>query len=484
MSLVIDRVCKSDSRPEKLETDGFVLFVGEPTPPKPKKKSVTPSPALYVPEGFDPDQHLERSRRNCGDRARYLLHMIHTQTIFNHRDRQDGVRLKAAYLRKFMTKKNYRHIIADLEAGGVIEIERKAIRGSQSYKFRLAGDFRTQSCRRYFPKDGYLVRALQKWRSDADREITCPTRKNLREQLWRVRVKFEDARTLLAGLPLNDEGHADTLSCLERLHEEDWYFVADRQGRVHHNVSCLKRELRQFLRVDGEPLVELDISNSQPLFCGLTYFIWLKNGCSFADLHSSDPLSGALRLNEEHLELLIATRSYLSSTKKQKEGKGKGIPLRCPPLGIVNNDAMRYLVLCEQGQLYEYLAEKAGEDLSDYATRNKFKQKVFSHVMFARKKHMDNSLAQVFKQEFPSIYELVMDAKHKDKSRLAGWMQQVESDLVIDRVVKRFIEERPNAFILTIHDSVLTKKRDAKFVRKLFQQEFGRFRVSPKLNVK
>lgn len=484
MSPTIDRVCKSDSRPENIETDGFVLVVGEPTPPKPKKKSVTPLPALYVSEHFNPEQCLDRSRRHCGDRARYLLHMIHTQTIFNHRDRQDGVRLKAAYLRKFMTKKNYRGIIVDLEAGGVIEVERKAIQGKQSYKFRLAGDFRTQSCRRYFPKDAYLVRALQKWRSDTDREITCPTRKHLREQLQRVRVEFEDARTLLAGLPLNDEGHADTLSCLERLHEEDWYFVADRQGRVHHNVSCLKRELRQFLRVEGEPLVELDISNSQPLFCGLTYFIWLKSGRSFADLHSSDSLSEALCLKEDNLELLIATRSSLSSQKKQKEGKGKGIPLRCPPLGIVNSDAMKYFVLCEQGQLYEYLAEKVGEDLSDNATRNRFKQKVFSHVMFARKKHMGNPLAQVFKREFPSIYELVMDAKLKDRSRLASWMQQVESDLVIDRVVKRFMEDRPHAFILTIHDSVLTKKRDAKFARKLFMQEFGRFRVNPKLNVK
>ncbi|MBB03192.1 MAG: hypothetical protein CMJ47_11135 [Planctomyces sp.] len=309
--------------------------------------------------------------------------MIHTQTIFNHRDRQDGVRLKAAYLRKFMTKKHYRGIIADLEAGGVIEVERKAIQGKQSYNFRLAGDSQTQSCRRYFPKDGYLIRALQKWRSDSDRAITCPTRKHLREQLWRVRVEFDDAQDLLEDLPLNEEGHADCLNCLTRLHEEDWYFVADRHGRVHHNVSCLKRELRKFLRVDGESLVELDISNSQPLFCGLTYFIWLKNGCSFADLHSSDSLSEVLRLKEDNLELLIALRSSLSSKKKGREGKG--IPLRCPPLGIVNNDSMKYLVLCEQGQLYEYLAEKAEIDLSDNTTRNRFKQKVFSHVMFARK---------------------------------------------------------------------------------------------------
>jgi len=391
-----------------------------------------------------------------------------------------------------MTKKHYRDIIADLEASGVIEVDRRAIQGKQSFLFRLANDYRTQICRRYFPKDGYLIRALQKWRSDSHREITCPTRKHLREQLWRVRVEFNNARKLLAGLPLNAEGHADCLNCLIRLHDQDWYFVADRFGRVHHNVSCLKRELRQFLRVDREQLVELDISNSQPLFCGLTYFIWLKNGRSFNDLHSSNSLSEALRLKEDNLELLISIRSSLNSIRsslnskeQKKEGKEKGNPLPCPPLDIVNNDAMKYLVLCEQGQLYEYLADKAREDISDNETRNRFKQKVFSHLMFAKRNHMGNPLAKVFKQEFPSIYELIMDAKHKDRSRLAGWMQRVESDFVIDRVVKRFKGERPEAFILTIHDSVLTKKDDAEFVRSLFQQEFGRFRVNPTLlNVK
>src|SRR5690606_31209517 len=227
--------------------------------------------------------------------------------------------------------------------------------------FRLAGDFRTQSCRRHLPEDPYLVRALQKWRSDADREITCPTRKHLREQLRRVRVEYEAARKKLAGLPLTEEGHADCLNCLIRLHDEDWYFVADRYGRVHHNVSCLKRELRQFLRVDGESLVELDISNSQPLFCGLTYFIWSKNGSSFSGIHSSDSFSDALRLKEDNLELLLSLRPSLSSVSSQQEqqegGRIKNSPLRCPPLDIPNKDAMRYLLLCEEGQLYEHLAD-------------------------------------------------------------------------------------------------------------------------------
>lgn len=147
-------------------------------------------------------------------------------------------------------------------------------------------------------------------------------------------------------------------------------------------------------------------------------------------------------------------------------------------------DALEYLHLCEQGSLYEYLADKAGVDVSSTECRNKFKQKVFSQVLFARKKHMNNALAKVFEQEFPSVYAMIMDAKHRDRSRLAGWMQKVESDFVIDRVVRQFKVARLEGFVLTIHDSVLTTKHDATVVQRLFQQEFGRFQVSPQLNVK
>jgi len=36
--------------------------------------------------------------------------------------------------------------------------------------------------------------------------------------------------------------------------------------RYHSNLTNLRSDLRQYLRVDGQPLVQIDISNSQPLF--------------------------------------------------------------------------------------------------------------------------------------------------------------------------------------------------------------------------
>lgn len=303
----------------KIDGDSFVILDAD------APKAIAPAaaaPVLYVPEEFDPHQFLSRRRHRCGDRARYLLHTIHTQTIFNNRSRGDGVRLKAAYLRRFMSKKHYRGIICDLEQGGVIEVDRQA-RDGQCNLFRLTTNFRTKTFRKYVPIDGYLVRALQQWRATKNEQITCQTRRHLREQLRRIRVDFDHANRLLNELPLSPEGLADCQNCLLRLHDQEWYFVADRFGRVHHNVSCLKRELRQFLRVDNEPLVEIDIANSQPLFCGLTFFIWAKNNSSFADIHSTDSLSGVLSLKEENLELLLSLRSSKTTKRNKRKRKEK-----------------------------------------------------------------------------------------------------------------------------------------------------------------
>jgi hypothetical protein len=45
------------------------------------------------------------------------------------------------------------------------------------------------------------------------------------------------------------------------------YMTCDNYGRIHTNFTTLKREIRnQFLSIDNEPLEEVDIKNSQPLF--------------------------------------------------------------------------------------------------------------------------------------------------------------------------------------------------------------------------
>jgi len=473
----IDRVQSSDFLRRESNHDGFLILDAEsssdPVAVKPD------APALYVPEGFEPERYLAHERRRLGDKARYLLHTIHTQSIFNQRHRKDGVHLKAEYMRKIMGR-HYLGIINDLE-GHVIEVDRIA-RDGLSNRYRLTAEYRAARVKRFVPTDSYLIPKLIERRAELQESPDCPTRQHLLNQLRRVRVDLNSARQTLEVLSLDGEKFAASESCLERLNEQEWFFSADRFGRVHHNVTCLKRELRACLRVDGERLIETDISNSQPLFCGLTYFLWKKNHGSFAQLWTEEAFDSALALKEDNLEQLILLKQQIHQSSTTSNPTT--LPLRCAGLHGTNNDSLKYLLLCEAGQIYEYLAQAVGIDISDSAARGEFKEQVYSELLYAKWRDFNNPLVQAFQAEFPSLLEMIRQVNHRDHRRLAQWMQRVEARLVIDGVVAKFAVEKPDAFILTIHDSVLTNADDAAYVQDLFRQEFGRFAVHPTLKQK
>ena len=144
---------------------------------------------------------------------------------------------------------------------------------------------------------------------------------------------------------------------------------------------------------------------------------------------------------------------------------------------------MEYLGLCEQGRLYEFLAEVAGEDVSTSQKRGEFKQRCFRDVFYAKKGY-GTVLQEVFCRLFPSIMAFIDQVKYRDSEHLACWMQRVESAFVINRAVKRFMAVKSEAFVLTIHDSVLTKHADIDAALRIFREEFHALGLHPRLERK
>jgi hypothetical protein len=501
------------------------------------------APVLYVPEEFQPESCLRPELRCYADHARYLLHLIHVRSIFDKRSNSGWIGLKAQYLRQFLPWRKYKLILDDLEGAGVIEIKRdRAGRaqwraGRRSKLYRYAPAFRRSVARRYEPQNRILRRKLIKWRdNEPDRTSSCPIRCYLREQLKRVRVDYQGAVSCLEHLGLSAEAVAHCTNALIHVRDQDWRFTTDSYGRVHHNVSSLKRELRQFLTVDGEMLAEVDICNSQPLFLGLTYLNWLQNSRSLFSLNDKEGYFGLHNYKIENIEVLLSpTCSFPSSSSssfpnnvhiqsqsipsshtyplrcdfhhilnKKNSNTSQSIPshnthpLRCDFDHILNKngegkeeenrqsigrDVLEYLRLCEEGALYECLAEEAGEDISSSRRRGEFKQRCFRDVFYAKRSYR-TPLQGLFARLFPSIMEFINEVKAEDREHLACWMQRVESSFVINRVVKRFKEEKPGAFILTIHDSVMTKEADIETALKVFREEFHAVGLHPRLDRK
>jgi hypothetical protein len=75
-------------------------------------------------------------------------------------------------------------------------------------------------------------------------------------------TSYEFAEKNLSNNPLKRDYH---LRSAEWIRTRQWFFAYDkRTGRVFNNITSLPRELRPLLRLDGRPLIEIDVANCQP----------------------------------------------------------------------------------------------------------------------------------------------------------------------------------------------------------------------------
>ncbi len=211
------------------------------------------------------------------------------------------------------------------------------------------------------------------------------------------------------------------------IREKMWRFQADDfSGRLHTNLTQLKRELRAYLRVEGQPLVEIDIRNSQPLFIGLA----------------------------------------------AKED------------GVVDE---RYLELCQQ-DLYQHLANKGGWDRQT-VKQQLTQQALFAPNFHAAQRSPVKRLFDAEFPKIAAYIRRQKKGKKTTENRkpwnkLAELAQRKEADFVIAKVCDRIRRENPKCFAATIHDSTLTLPGSVEYVLGIMQDEFGKLGVRPKLEAR
>ena len=222
-----------------------------------------------------------------------------------------------------------------------------------------------------------------------------------------------------------------TLTMLDSRRPSDIIFKQDKVGnRLHTNITNMSSELRPFISHEtGEQLVNLDIRNSQPL---------------------------------------------LFATLIQDHYKGQDLP----------EDAKLYIELTSAGLFYEHIMRLCGVPQIP-GERKLFKKQFFGRVFFCENLHMDSYAdAQVFKEHFPNVYELIRFYKRKDYKQLAIEMQKRESKIIIDTVCSNLFKEYgPDFFCLTIHDSIVVLKSQQELVKQCICNAFATlYGIMPTVN--
>jgi hypothetical protein len=215
---------------------------------------------------------------------------------------------------------------------------------------------------------------------------------------------------------------------LKLIRDRTWLCTFDPFSRRYHNNSTmLKRELRQFLRVDDSPLVEIDIKAAQLLFLGMV-------------------------------------------------ARDKNVP-----------EAACFLRVCED-DLYQYLAAKGGWS-RDYVKEQLMQRALFSpnnsrYQKSKAKRLFDQEFPEMARFFRESKYGRKTIDNPKPHNKLARMAQKAEVSFVIFGVCERIRQERPECWVTTIHDSVLCLPDDGEYVRGVMLAEFAKLDVNPRLEVK
>jgi hypothetical protein len=211
-------------------------------------------------------------------------------------------------------------------------------------------------------------------------------------------------------------------SAMQIINKVPSYSIDETEGRFHSPITSMKRELRQFLRIDGKPLKNIDIKNSQPYLSTiiLTYpskVAWLTKNPAFQML--------------------------LQSLKVSQ-----------------NEDVKKYIYMVASGHFYEYLMQEFSiEGLK--LTRKETKLQVL-RILFARnrmpKDEINRKARQIFIARFPTVHRIFSKVRGRaeNSNRFSILLARIESYLMLNVILKRINKELPNIIAMTIHDSIMT----------------------------
>jgi hypothetical protein len=179
----------------------------------------------------------------------------------------------------------------------------------------------------------------------------------------------------------------------------------------------------QYLAIDGHPLIEMDIRNSQPYFAAALF-------------NPTEEIENAIdKYMGQGFAAYIKSQNFLQYA-----------------------DVELYTSLVSSGKFYSYMADKFKENNIPYENKKDLKQQLF--VVFFGKPFASkyNKGAALFKETFPNVQRLFNLIKKRGYNRLAILLQRIESYTMIEMVAKAITEQLPDIPFLTKHDSIMPFK--------------------------
>lgn len=445
---------------------------------------------LYIPENFDIDEIIKNNppdfkyHRDC---FIYLVHLINHIPSNNKDVEMYYIPFYSALIQRRV--RDYRKYLDYLVKNDVLWEDRQYIKGEKSRGFCLTNLYDTEIKPTYITKPT-LIKSILKF-IHLDNNQTNPeiNQNNFEDNLFdnnleyltkwfnsNLTVDFIEAKKHLEKLREVDASHPTEgfkatrkfnmrYITLLKIHRGEFNHTIDATaGRMHTVLTQLKGELRQFIKYNGQTLIAIDITNSQPYLSTVLF--------NFEKFEKNKILQTIKIYNYNHNSQHNSNKLPYYLSKKVKEASE-------------SENVNQYIELVKSGLLYEEFGKilfEKGLINDDSSLRKQAKKIIFSSIFSPNTSIGHNKAIQIFKDYFPDVYEIYSNIKFKEHRTLACTLQNFEANLILHTACQIIANEKPEIPLFTLHDSIITTEGNEEYVyNTLFEVLLNAIGVPPTL---
>lgn len=265
----------------------------------------------------------------------------------------------------------------------------------------------------------------------------------------------------------------------------------DDNNRIYHIGTMLPRKLKKFTNISNS----IDAKNSHPYL--LNYFIlnYFFNNSSLdvtSDLHdfyyhisvffqSNSTSLNTFNIRKDLCKHLINNEIHLDKINAVK---------------LIQQDVFKYMLRTSKGQLWVQLVEKSDGRF----TMEQLKGEMFKKLFYNKQVRIDKDidpLVLFFRQEYPTVYQILLSYKRelrqalagaekkdikkiKHKHHLANKLMRLESQIFLG-ALKTIYQSNDKYRCIHIHDAIVIINHtvDVEYVKSVLYEKYKAFGLSP-----
>jgi hypothetical protein len=373
---------------------------------------------------FLPTQLIQESKtkhhvyKNQKIKSAYLVDIVHNLILKYYFKKDNSFNLSSIVL-----KEKYGHIynyyIEYLVEKKILVLVKNHMKGKNARIYKLSDDVINGTITRYKNEDRTLLKKYKNAVSLITKEdiesskILPEVKRKLVEDLFHIEIDYSRSIFFLDSTIQDTDIYNRNKYSVECINDKHIFYHFDNYGRMHTNFTILKSFIRKnCLLIDGEETFEIDIKNSQPLF--------------LCKLIESD---GKEIVDKEEYELF------------------------------------KHLTM--NGKFYQYVI-----DNSDIKVKKNIKECIYK-VFFGKNYH--NKHDQLFKKIFPTIHNFIKYYKKlKGGYKVLSYdLQNLESELVFNKIVNEVRINHPEIHLITVHDSIICSKKHKDIIIDIFTEKLS-----------